>query len=102
VSRRAPRPVGLAVSSLADELAPTTPLAAVQRVWAESVGDLIAAEARPEAEHDGVVSVTCSSSVWAHELDLMSPVLIERLNATLSGPVVSRLRCRATAPRGMR
>jgi predicted nucleic acid-binding Zn ribbon protein len=77
-------------------------LAAVQRAWPEAVGDLIAAEARPAAERGGVVTVTCSSSVWAHELDLMSPVLIERLNETLEGPVVTRLRCRAAPLRGPR
>jgi predicted nucleic acid-binding Zn ribbon protein len=85
-----------------DDLAPSTPLAAIQRVWAEAVGELIAAEARPAAERAGVVTVTCSSSVWAHELDLMSPVLIERLNAALAVPVVTRLRCRAAPVRGPR
>lgn len=100
--RRAPRPVGSAVTALADELAPSTPLASIQRAWPEAVGDLIAAEARPAAERGGVLTVTCSSSVWAHELDLMSPVLVERLNAALRSPAVTRLRCRAAPVRGTR
>jgi predicted nucleic acid-binding Zn ribbon protein len=100
VSRRAPRRLGEAVGALADDLAPRTPLAAVQRAWPEAVGELIAAEAHPAAERAGVVTVTCSSSVWAHELDLMSPVLIERLNGALEGPVITRLRCRASPVRG--
>lgn len=100
--RRAPRSVGSAVTALADELAPSTPLAAIQRAWPEAVGELIATEAHPAAERSGVVTVTCSSSVWAHELDLMSPVLVERLNASLSGTVVARLRCQAAPTRGPR
>ncbi len=100
--RRAPRRVGSAVTALADELAPNTPLAAIQRAWPEAVGELIAAEAHPAAERGGVVTVTCSSSVWAHELDLMSPVLVERLNVSMRGTVVTRLRCRAAPVRGPR
>jgi hypothetical protein len=33
--------------------------------------------------------------VWAHELDLMAPALIERLNAVLGAGSVRSLRCQA-------
>lgn len=94
--RSAPRPVGGAVESLAGRLEPQTPLAAVQRAWPGAVGDAIAAEARPTAEREGVVTVTCRAAVWAHELDLMGPDLIERLNGALGTPAVRALRCVAT------
>ena len=56
-------------------------------------GPAIAAEARPTAERGGVLTVSCSGSVWAHELDLLSPVLIERLNGLLRKGEIVRLRC---------
>jgi predicted nucleic acid-binding Zn ribbon protein len=91
--RRSPRSLGLALEQVRDELAPATLLAAAQRVWPEAVGATIAAEARPTAERAGVLTVSCSASVWAHELDLMSPVLLERLNGLLGEARVTRLRC---------
>jgi hypothetical protein len=39
------------------------------------------------------VTVACSASVWAQELDLMAPLLIERLNAEIAAGDVRRLRC---------
>ena len=91
--RRGPRSLGQAFGHLADELAPDTMLAEVQRAWPAAVGDAIAVEAQPTAERGGVVTVSCSASVWAQELDLMAPQLVERLNAQLSRGSVQRLRC---------
>ena len=53
----------------------------------------IAAEARPTTERGGVLTVSCSASVWAQELDLMAPAIVERLNGLLGGPRLERLRC---------
>ena len=53
----------------------------------------ISAEAQPTAERGGVVTVSCSASVWAQELDLMGPVIVERLNEVLERGSVTRLRC---------
>jgi predicted nucleic acid-binding Zn ribbon protein len=91
--------MSLAVDALADQLAPKTPLAEVQRAWPETVGAVIAREATPTAERQGTVTVTCRSSVWAQELDLMSPELVERLNEALGGDRVTALRCVAAPPR---
>jgi predicted nucleic acid-binding Zn ribbon protein len=91
--RRGPRPLTIAFGELADELAPETTLAEVQRVWAKAVGEAIAAEARPTAERSGTVTVSCSASVWAQELDLMAPQIVARLNAELARCSVQRLRC---------
>ncbi|HWF01985.1 MAG TPA: DUF721 domain-containing protein [Caulobacteraceae bacterium] len=82
-----------ALTALADDLAPQTLLGDVQRVWATAVGPSIAAQAQPTAERGGVVTVSCVASVWAQELDLMAPQIIERLNAALPAAGVSRLRC---------
>jgi predicted nucleic acid-binding Zn ribbon protein len=90
---RAPRPLGSALEALADELAPDTLLAEIQRAWPGTVGPSIAAQAQPTAERGGVLTVSCSASVWAQELDLMAPQIIERLNGALTGTGVSRLRC---------
>jgi predicted nucleic acid-binding Zn ribbon protein len=98
--RREPRPLGHAVSALADRLAPQTLLADVQRVWPAAVGDAIAAQAEPTGERDGVLVVTCASAVWAQELDLMGPGLVERINGLLAEPRVRSLRCQAVAARG--
>lgn len=100
--RRDPRPVGQAVAALADRLAPQTVLAEVQRVWGQAVGEVVAAQAEPTGERDGVLVVTCASAVWAQELDLMAPDLVQRLNGLLDGAPVRALRCQAIAARGWR
>ena len=54
-------------------LAPATTLARVQEIWERAAGPAIAAAARPTAERDGILTVTCEAAVWAQELDLMPP-----------------------------
>ena len=82
-----------AFTLLADELAPQTLLADVQRAWPDVVGPSISAQAQPTAERGGVVTITCAASVWAQELDLMSVAILDRLNAALGSGVITRLRC---------
>jgi predicted nucleic acid-binding Zn ribbon protein len=91
--RSAPRSLGTALHLLVDELAPDTLLAEVQQAWPQTVGEAIAAQAQPSSERGGVVTVACSASVWAQELDLMAPQIIERLNSGLARGAVKRLRC---------
>ena len=100
MSRRAPRPAGDAMRGLLDQLAPETLLADVQRVWPRVVGETIAAEATPTGDRGGTLMITCRSAVWAQELDLMGPELVERLNAALGRDAVVALRCSAAPPRG--
>lgn len=97
--RRAPRPLGVAVDAFAASLAPATPLARVQQVWAQAVGGAVAREAEPIAVHDCTLTVACRSAVWAHELDLMSADVVAALNDALGGPVLEALRCRADGRR---
>jgi predicted nucleic acid-binding Zn ribbon protein len=95
VRRRAPRPLALAVDAFAATLTPATPLARVQRVWAEAVGEAVAREAEPVAVRDATLTVACRSAVWAQELDLMSGEVVAALNEALGAPVLDALRCRA-------
>jgi predicted nucleic acid-binding Zn ribbon protein len=82
------------VEAFAERLAPATLLAEVQRVWGTAVGPAVAGAARPTAERDGVITVTCEAAVWAHELDLMAPALLARLNGQLGRQAVASMRCR--------
>ena len=95
--RRSPRPVLAALDPLRDAWAPETLLAEVQRLWPAVVGPAIASEAVPRSERGGVLQVACSAAVWAQELDLMGPTIIERLNQNLQRGRVSGLRCFASA-----
>jgi predicted nucleic acid-binding Zn ribbon protein len=94
LSRPAPRPLGSALRELTASLAPASRLARVQEVWGSVTGPAIASSARPTAEHEGVLTVTCNAAVWAQELDLMAGELIPRLNGALGGDGIRALRCR--------
>jgi predicted nucleic acid-binding Zn ribbon protein len=91
--RRSPRPLSIALEQIRDDLAPETLLAEAQRVWSQAVGPTIAQEAQPTGERRGVLTISCSAAVWAQELDLMGPSIIEALNSRLRGGHVVRLRC---------
>jgi len=94
MSRTAPRPLASALSQLTAALAPSTPLARVQEVWARAAGPAIAAAARPVAEREGVLTVACEAAVWAAELELLAGEVIPRLNDLLGAEIVRELRCR--------
>jgi len=91
--RRSPRAVASALAPMRDAWTPATLLAEVQAVWAQAVGEVIAAEAQPVSERGGVLTVACSAAVWAQELDLLSATLLERLNGCLGNGRITRLRC---------
>lgn len=95
-SRRTPRPLGFALDRARSGWAPETLLGEIQGIWQEAVGALIAAEAVPTAERGGLLTVRCSASVWAQELDLMGPAIIDKLNASLRLGRVSKIRCVTT------
>jgi len=79
VSRR-PRPLGESLPQLKARLAPHTLLAEVQDEWQAAAGPAVARQCEPVSEKAGVVSVRCSSGVWAAELSMMSAQVLERLN----------------------
>ncbi len=94
MSRPAPRSLSVAMERFIRVLAPASTLARVQEIWERTTGPAIAAAARPTAEHDGVLTVTCTAAVWSQELDLMAGELIPRLNAALGTDAIAELRCR--------
>ena len=97
--RPAPRPLRVALEQAAREAAPADVLARLQAAWPELVGPVIAAEAEPVAEREGAVTVACSSSLWAHELELMAPELLPRIAELLGHGAVHSLRFSASARR---
>jgi predicted nucleic acid-binding Zn ribbon protein len=97
--RRAPRPLSAALSGLTDQLAPRTALGDVQRVWPAVVGPVVAKEATPTGERAGTLTISCRSSTWAQELDLMAPKLLARLSERLGEGRVTALRCVASPSR---
>jgi predicted nucleic acid-binding Zn ribbon protein len=85
VRRPGPRPLGRALEGVARQARPQTLLARVQGVWEEVAGAVVAGEAAPSSERDATVLCTCSSAVWANELELLEPDLRGRLNEALGG-----------------
>lgn len=81
--RLGPRPLRNALEQVTRDAAPAGLLPRVQAAWPEAVGATIAAESEPTAEREGIVTVTCRSAVWAHELELLSADLPRRLNAKI-------------------
>jgi predicted nucleic acid-binding Zn ribbon protein len=98
--RRAPRPLAVALAGVTAGLEPASVLARVQGCWRDAVGDTIGAEAEPVSEREGVVTVACRSSVWANELELLGPELLDKVNAALGSTVVTQLRFAAGDRRG--
>jgi predicted nucleic acid-binding Zn ribbon protein len=92
--RRVPRPASSAFRQALQRAAPRTRLAAVQSVWAEVVGERVAAAARPVSEHGDAVIVACSDPVWAQELDLMQQRLEQGLRERLGDDAPRSLRFR--------
>ena len=84
MKRSHPRPLSQAVEGFAAGLSPPTLLASIQAVWESVAGQGIAAEASPVAEAAGVVTVACKSAVWAQELELLSPSLVEAVNSAVA------------------
>jgi predicted nucleic acid-binding Zn ribbon protein len=89
---REPRPLAEALERVVARAAPATTLARIQGCWEQAAGSVIAAEAEPVSERRGAVTVACRSAVWASELELLAPGLIDRLNEALGAPAVSSLR----------
>lgn len=98
--RRSAVPLAVAVEALAGRVAPPTLLADVQRAWPRVAGAAMAAQAEPVAEREGRITLVCSSSVWAHELELLGPGLVDGLNEALGARRVTGLRCRTGAGPG--
>ncbi len=89
-----PRRIGRAVGAFREEIEPVKPLARIQTVWDDAVGEAIAAVARPVGEREGTLTVECESSVWAGELALMEPRIKARIDEALGGDGPETIRFR--------
>ena len=60
--------------------------------WARAAGRQIASGARPKAFSRGVLTVECTSSVWANELTYLGDQLLRRMREVAPDHPVKRLR----------
>jgi predicted nucleic acid-binding Zn ribbon protein len=91
-----PKPIGAALERVLQTIAPKTPLAEIQSVWPGAVGPQIAAVTEVTEEREGVVTIECENSIWAQELEMMGPQLLQKLTSEMSGPAPDLLRFRAS------
>jgi predicted nucleic acid-binding Zn ribbon protein len=63
--------------------------------WSEVVGPHIAAASRADAIRDGVLFVTCKSSMWSSELSLHKQDIMMRLNGAVGREAVKDIRLTA-------
>ena len=92
MKRIAPRPLAEALQGVARDASPATLIAAVQAAWPTVAGETLAGAAQPVSASERVVTIACESGVWAQELELLGPDLRERLNASLEGARIEKLR----------
>ncbi len=90
----APKAIGEVLEVFRREVAPESPLAAVQVVWDAVVGERIAGVTEVVEEREGVVTVECASAVWAQELELMGPRILARLEDEIGDEAPQKLRFR--------
>ena len=97
--RRAPRPAADAFKAALQQVAPKTPLAAVQAAWSQAVGEQLAAVAVPVSQQGETLTIECADAVWAQELDLMQATLLERLREAVGEQAPQALRFRVNSER---
>ncbi|MGB9857826.1 MAG: DciA family protein [Dictyoglomaceae bacterium] len=56
--------------------------------WGKIVGETLSSHTHPRAVKNGVLYVDVDSSIWAQELSLLKPKIIEDLNNFLRYPVI--------------
>ncbi len=59
--------------------------------WREVVGPQIAASSKPERVRDGVLFVTCKSSMWSNELSLHKQDILKRLNKAVNKEIIKEI-----------
>ncbi len=90
-----PKSIGELLGGFRTEVAPGSPLAAIQGAWKAVVGERIAAVTEVVDEREGVLTIECSSAVWAQELELMGPRIMARLKAEIGDSAPEKMRFRA-------
>jgi predicted nucleic acid-binding Zn ribbon protein len=89
-----------ALDAVVADLAPQTPLARVQAVWKDAVGEANAAQGTPVRLAAGRLTVYCEHAGWAENLQLLGLEIARRINARLGDEAVREIRCTGRRPRG--
>lgn len=71
-------------------------------LWPEVVGEHMAKHTLAERFKNGTLSVRARSPQWTQELHFHQARIITRLNGRLRKPIVQKIRCYVTPPRGIR
>lgn len=70
-------------------------MAKLLSVWDGTVGAGIAKHALPESIKGGILTVTVDSPVWMHQLSMMAPGLIEKINTVMGADAVADIKFRS-------
>ena len=70
-------------------------MAKLLSVWDKTVGAGIAKHALPESIKGGILTVTVDSPVWMHQLSMMAPGLIEKINTVMGDGTVADIKFRS-------
>lgn len=70
-------------------------------LWPEVVGEPISHHTMAERFAGGTLYVRARSPQWTHELHFLEARIITRLNGRLKQPIVRKIRCSVTTPRGL-
>jgi len=62
--------------------------------WQEIVGKEIGSKTKPQKIFKGVLYILVTSPTWANELNMMSRLLIEKINRYIGKPAIKDLRFR--------
>ncbi len=62
------------------------------RLWQDAVGEGVARNASPALVRGGVLHVNVTSSVWVQQLHFLRDMLLEKINAGLSGTKIHDIR----------
>jgi len=64
----------------------------VWQVWDDTVGDIIAQNAKPAAFKGRILLVHATSSTWIHQLQFLKKEMIAKLNQALGNPLIDDLK----------
>ena len=70
-------------------------MAKLLSVWDNTVGAGIAKHALPESIKGGRLTVIVDSPVWMHQLSMMAPGLIEKINSVMGADTVEDIKFRS-------
>ncbi|HWI40739.1 MAG TPA: DUF721 domain-containing protein [Verrucomicrobiae bacterium] len=65
--------------------------ARVWGLWEQAVGPQVARQARPVKFGDGILTVAVATSPWMHQLSLLKPEIVSRINEAAGETVVGDL-----------